>query len=83
MRLDCDDWNDDHVNHFAENQWKFCAPVFSTCVDNHDIVEKSILPFIYKNADSAAAGAFGEVMKYKIHDSHLDASGLVSNIALE
>ena len=83
MRLDREAWNDDHVNHFAENQWKFCAPVFSTCIDNHDIVEKSILPFIYKNSDSVAAGAFGEVMKYKIHDSHLDTSGLVSDIALK
>ena len=83
MRQDHEGWSDDHESRFIDDQWNFCAPIFSTCIENHNVFEKSILPFIEKHPGSVAAGAFGEVMKYKIHNSHLDTSGLVSNIALQ
>jgi hypothetical protein len=81
MRPDHEDvlWDDDDINDFILHQWTFCAPTFSTYTENHDIDKKAILPFTEKDAASADEGAFGQVMKYKIHESHLDASGLVGN----
>ena len=72
-------WTEDQVSNFVDQQWKFCSPAFSTLKENHDIDSQAILPFTEKHACSAAEGAFGEVMKYKIHQSHLDTCGLVSN----
>jgi hypothetical protein len=81
MRPDNEDilWDDDNTHDFIHHQWSFCAPIFSTHRENHDIDEEAILPFIEKDLASADEGAFGQVMKYKIHESHLDASGLVGN----
>ncbi|KAJ4117521.1 hypothetical protein NW768_010884 [Fusarium equiseti] len=73
-------WTDDHVNDFLDKQWKFCSPKFSTHKDNHDIDMQAILPFTEKHVGSAAEGAFGEVIKYKIHQSHLDTRGLMQII---
>ncbi|KAH7233691.1 hypothetical protein BKA59DRAFT_549900 [Fusarium tricinctum] len=79
MRPDNEDilWDDDNTHDFIHHQWSFCAPIFSTHRENHDIDEEAILPFIEKDLASADEGAFGQVMKYKIHESHLDASGLI------
>ncbi|RFN49035.1 het-domain-containing protein [Fusarium flagelliforme] len=81
MRGDQDDsedatWTDDHVSEFLDKQWRFCSPTFSTSKDNHDFDTQAILPFTEKHPGSAAAGAFGEVMKYKIYQSHLDTCDL-------
>ncbi|ESU07548.1 hypothetical protein FGSG_02152 [Fusarium graminearum PH-1] len=69
-------WTEDDDSDFIEHQWKFCAAVFSANVINHDIESDAILPFTKKYAASADEGAFGQVMKYEIYDSHLDKSGL-------
>ncbi|KAM0351673.1 hypothetical protein ACHAPU_002683 [Fusarium lateritium] len=69
-------WDEDDTHEFAEKQWTFCAPKFSSEVMNHDIDKMAILPFYEKCMDAAAEGAFGQVTKYKIHESHLDLSGL-------
>ncbi|CEF74397.1 unnamed protein product [Fusarium graminearum] len=70
-------WTEDDDSDFIEHQWKFCAAVFSANVINHDIESDAILPFTKKYAASADEGAFGQVMKYEIYDSHLDKSGLI------
>ncbi|KAJ4005557.1 hypothetical protein NW752_002390 [Fusarium irregulare] len=82
MRVEQEDsgnetWTDDHVSDFFDQQWRFCSPTFSTSKENHDIDMQAILPFTEKHADSTAEGVFGEVMKCKIHESHLDTSGLI------
>jgi serine/threonine protein kinase len=70
-------WTEDDISDFIDAQWKFCATVFSANRINHDIKPDAILPFIEKYPASADEGAFGQVMKYKILDSHLDVNGLV------
>ncbi|KAF5676583.1 kinase-like (PK-like) [Fusarium heterosporum] len=70
-------WDEDDIDRFARDQWTFCAPAFSTRVVNHDIDKKAILPFNEKCMDAAGEGAFGQVIKYKIYESHLDTSGLI------
>ncbi|KAF4987272.1 hypothetical protein FGRMN_10458, partial [Fusarium graminum] len=69
-------WDEDDIDRFVSKQWTFCAPKFFSCEINHDIDKMAILPFNEKSKDAAAEGAFGQVTKYKIHESHLDTTGL-------
>ncbi|KAG9496374.1 hypothetical protein J7337_012962 [Fusarium musae] len=64
------------VTNFLLRQWEFCAPVFSAEKENHDVDEKAILPFTEKHSTTAREGAFGEVMKYAIHKSHIHTEKL-------
>lgn len=72
-------WDEDDIDDFIDSQPQFCAPIFFTDRKIHDIDSEAILPFIEKDVESAREGSFGQVMKYRIHESHLVTMGLVSN----
>lgn len=73
-------WTMFHIHHFCGEQWKLCAPIFSAKEVNHHLHEQDILPFIekYQAPASSSRSSFGQIMKCKIHPSHLDVDDLVS-----
>lgn len=62
-------WTIARVGSFLDNQWKFLAPVFSLEKLNHELHQRLILPFTYK--EEISQGAYGKVFKCKIHELHL------------
>ncbi|KAF4336071.1 kinase domain protein [Fusarium beomiforme] len=69
--------DEDHIYDFCQKQWEFCAPVFDCKKDNHDLNESAILPFTEKHLTTANEGAFGQVLKYTIHNRHINTTGLM------
>ncbi|KAF4494301.1 HET-domain containing protein [Fusarium agapanthi] len=65
------------IANFLEKQWWFCAPVFNSEQVNHDVNLSAILPFTEAHSDTADEGAFGQVLKYTIHESHINTEGLM------
>lgn len=70
-------WSSSMIANFCEEQWRFCATVFSTDESFYDLNSSAILPFTDKE-NISDNGAFGRVSRFEIHEAHLDTKNLVS-----
>ncbi|KAF2500445.1 hypothetical protein BU16DRAFT_247175 [Lophium mytilinum] len=61
-------WSRVRISQFFDKQWEFSAQIFSTAEFNHDLPQKSILPFT--SMKKVAKGSFGGVYKTQIHSAH-------------
>jgi len=66
-------WDTNTIRNFAERQWEFLAPVFST--ENRVLSLKSghILPIVWMDEKNAKSGSFGRVCEVEIHKAHQGA----------
>ncbi|KAJ8113697.1 hypothetical protein ONZ43_g5096 [Nemania bipapillata] len=65
-----DVWTQARIDDFCKKQWRFLSPVFSTSKFIRKFDQRCIMPFTEKYPE-CGSGAFGQVTKYKIHESHL------------
>lgn len=61
-------WKPSSIAAFAENQWKFLAPVFGTTSLIHDFGQRT-LPFV-RDKSRYTEGTFGSVSRFRIHGAH-------------
>ena len=55
---------------FYDEQWKFCAPIFNTDGNNHDLEEADIVPFV-EMSRPLVEGSFGQVFSAMVHRKHM------------
>ncbi|KAF9775977.1 hypothetical protein IL306_005885 [Fusarium sp. DS 682] len=79
-------WDLADIDDFYQTQWEFCAPVFNSETSNYDLDYEAILPFTEKHLIRGNEGAFSRVVKFTIHERHINTKRLyvaVKSVKLE
>ncbi|KAF4334679.1 serine threonine kinase [Fusarium beomiforme] len=69
-------WNEESINNFCNiHQLKFCAPVFSSksTSESLHLHQQGILPFTEKCSNVPMEESYMTMIKYKIHEGHLES----------